>query len=236
MGDRSPKAIEQKKKQAEAEKKKQQADGTEVEEIIWKRASSLSPEEILSAFRNSYFPRIAVTVDMIATGTDIKPLEIVFFMRSVGSRNFFDQMKGRGVRVISPDDLKGVTPDAKAKARLVAFQELCLSHKVDWSRLIVDEYLSGRVGRVDIVRSVFISTLAQKPQISTLLPVASLHVSTPPLQLSVPRALIRLIRKRTPGRLVSPTIWAVKLIRLMSEPLFDVIIVGAGPAGLAAAD
>jgi superfamily II DNA or RNA helicase len=59
--------------------KKQQADGTKVEEIIWKRASSLSPEEILSAFRNSYFPRIAVTVDMIATGTDIKPLEVVFW-------------------------------------------------------------------------------------------------------------------------------------------------------------
>ena len=57
--------------------KKKQADGTEVEEVTWKRASSLSPEEILAAFRNSYFPRIAVTVDMIATGTDIKPLEIV---------------------------------------------------------------------------------------------------------------------------------------------------------------
>ena len=44
-------------------------DGKVIEKPVWKRASSLSPEEILSAFRNSYFPRIAVTVDMIAIGT-----------------------------------------------------------------------------------------------------------------------------------------------------------------------
>jgi type I restriction enzyme, R subunit len=56
---------------------------------------------------------------MIATGTDIKPLEIVVFMRAVKSRTFFEQMKGRGVRVISPDDLKGVTPDAKTKDHFV---------------------------------------------------------------------------------------------------------------------
>ena len=56
---------------------------------------------------------------MIATGTDIKPLEVVMFMRAVKSRTFFEQMKGRGVRVISPDDLKGVTPDAKAKDHFV---------------------------------------------------------------------------------------------------------------------
>jgi type I restriction enzyme R subunit len=54
-----------------------------------------TPERLISAFRNSYFPRIAVTVDMIATGTDIKPVEIVMFMRAVKSRNFFEQMKGR---------------------------------------------------------------------------------------------------------------------------------------------
>ncbi|MFY7940009.1 MAG: type I restriction-modification enzyme R subunit C-terminal domain-containing protein, partial [Burkholderiaceae bacterium] len=54
-----------------------------------------------------------------ATGTDIKPVEIVVFMRSVKSRNFFEQMKGRGVRVINPDDLRAVTPDAKAKDHFV---------------------------------------------------------------------------------------------------------------------
>jgi type I restriction enzyme R subunit len=57
---------------------------------------------LLSSFRNSYNPRIVVTVDMIATGTDIKPLEIAMFIRSVRSRDFFEQMKGLGVRVINP--------------------------------------------------------------------------------------------------------------------------------------
>jgi len=56
---------------------------------------------------------------MIATGTDIKPLEIVFFMRSVKSRTFFEQMKGRGVRVIADTDFQAVTPDAKAKDHFV---------------------------------------------------------------------------------------------------------------------
>ena len=75
-----------------------------------------SPRDLIQAFRNSYHPRIAVTVDMIATGTDIKPVEIVMFMRAVKSRVLFEQMKGRGVRVIDPDDLQGRharTPTAK---------------------------------------------------------------------------------------------------------------------------
>src|SRR5207253_9429025 len=58
-------------------------------------------------------------VDMIATGTDVRPLECVFFMRSVRSRTYFEQMKGRGVRVISPPDLQTVTPDAGSKDRYV---------------------------------------------------------------------------------------------------------------------
>lgn len=76
-------------------------------------------EQLLQDFRNSYNPRIAVTVDMIATGTDVKPIECVFFMRMVRSRQFFEQMKGRGVRVINPTDLQGVTPDAKVKDRFL---------------------------------------------------------------------------------------------------------------------
>lgn len=70
------------------------------------------PKSILSQFRNNYNPRIAVTVDMIATGTDIKPLECLIFMRDVKSKNYFEQMKGRGTRTISLDDLKRVTPSA----------------------------------------------------------------------------------------------------------------------------
>src|SRR5439155_4047320 len=75
--------------------KKKAADGQEVEEVTWVN-TGIKPEDLLSSFRNSYNPRIAVTVDMIATGTDIRPLEIVSFMRSVRSRGFFEQMKGRG--------------------------------------------------------------------------------------------------------------------------------------------
>jgi type I restriction enzyme, R subunit len=71
------------------------------------------PKTTLSLFRNSYFPRIAVTVDMIATGTDVKPLECLLFMRDVKSRNYFEQMKGRGTRTIDLDTLRKVTPTAK---------------------------------------------------------------------------------------------------------------------------
>ena len=71
------------------------------------------PKSVLAQFRNDYFPRIAVTVDMIATGTDVKPLECLLFMRDVRSRNYFEQMKGRGTRIITLDDLQKVTPTAK---------------------------------------------------------------------------------------------------------------------------
>jgi type I restriction enzyme, R subunit len=87
--------------------------------VSYRRTAGATPEEHLSAFRNSYNPRIAVTVDMIATGTDVKPLEIVFFMRDVKSANYFEQMKGRGSRTIPSDDLLTVTPDAPAKVRFV---------------------------------------------------------------------------------------------------------------------
>ncbi|HMR69184.1 MAG TPA: type I restriction-modification enzyme R subunit C-terminal domain-containing protein, partial [Rubrivivax sp.] len=84
--------------------------GNEFAQKITYRTTGAKPEELIKAFRTSYYPRIAVTVDMIATGTDIKPVEIVVFMRSVKSRSFFEQMKGRGVRVIKDDDLRGVNP------------------------------------------------------------------------------------------------------------------------------
>ena len=71
------------------------------------------PKSVLAQFRNDYNPRIAVTVDMIATGTDVKPLECLLVMRDVKSRNYFEQMKGRGTRVIKFDDLKKVSPSAK---------------------------------------------------------------------------------------------------------------------------
>ncbi|WP_374563317.1 DEAD/DEAH box helicase family protein [Nitrosomonas sp.] len=71
-------------------------------------------KSVLAQFRNDYYPRIAVTVDMIATGTDVKPLECLLFMRDVKSRNYFEQMKGRGTRTLDCDDLQKVTPSASS--------------------------------------------------------------------------------------------------------------------------
>jgi type I restriction enzyme R subunit len=93
--------------------------GNEFAVKITYKSTGRKPDEMIASFRNSYNPRIAVTVDMIATGTDVRPLECVFFMRSVKSRTYFEQMKGRGVRVINEADFQAVTPDAKAKSRFV---------------------------------------------------------------------------------------------------------------------
>jgi type I restriction enzyme R subunit len=81
--------------------------------------AATDPERILAEFRNDYNPRIAVTVDMIATGTDVKPIEVLIFMRDVRSAIYFEQMRGRGVRSLNPSDLAKVTPDAPAKDRFV---------------------------------------------------------------------------------------------------------------------
>ncbi len=77
------------------------------------------PRVALQSFRNSPTLRVAVTVDMIATGTDVKPLECVFFMRDIRSASYFEQMKGRRSRTIPDTDFQVVTPDAKAKTRFV---------------------------------------------------------------------------------------------------------------------
>lgn len=74
--------------------------------------SAENPELVLNCFTNDYSPRIAVTVDMIATGTDVKPIECLIFMRDVRSKNYFEQMKGRGTRTLGKDDLQKVTPSA----------------------------------------------------------------------------------------------------------------------------
>ncbi len=76
--------------------------------------SEEDPKSVLQQFRNDYYPRIAVTVDMIATGTDIRPLEVLLFMRDVKSRSYYEQMKGRGTRTCSVEELKAKgTPTAK---------------------------------------------------------------------------------------------------------------------------
>ncbi len=74
--------------------------------------SEKDADGVLASFRNDYYPRIAVTVDMIATGTDVKPLEVLLFMRDVRSRGYYEQMKGRGVRSLDADGLKRVSGSA----------------------------------------------------------------------------------------------------------------------------
>jgi type I restriction enzyme R subunit len=89
------------------------------------------PKSILASFRNDYYPRIAVTVDMIATGTDVKPLECLIFMRDVKSKNYFEQMKGRGTRTLGYDDLKKVTPSVHtSKTRFVIVDAVGVSRSV----------------------------------------------------------------------------------------------------------
>ena len=120
------------------------------------KTTGAKPEDLLSAFRNSYNPRIVVTVDMIATGTDIKPVEVVFFMRTVRSRSFFEQMKGRGVRTISATDFNAVTPDARNKDRFVIVDavgvtetELSDSYSLDRRPTVPFDKLLDLVGMAD---------------------------------------------------------------------------------------
>jgi type I restriction enzyme R subunit len=89
------------------------------EEETTYRSSGLKPEDHLQAFRTGFNPRVAVTVDMIATGTDIKPVEMLVFLRTVRSLTLFEQMKGRGVRVVDCHTLRAVTPDARGKTHFV---------------------------------------------------------------------------------------------------------------------
>lgn len=90
-------------------------------------------DNLLASFRNSYNPRIAVSVDMISTGVDVKPLECLLFMRDVKSVSYFEQMKGRGTRIIVPSDLQAVTPDATRKTHFVIVDAIgvCESDKTE---------------------------------------------------------------------------------------------------------
>ena len=97
------------------------------------KTTGKDPHDLISEFRNSYNPRIAVSVDMISTGTDIKPIECLLFMRNIKSRTYFEQMKGRGTRTIDENDLRSVTPDAQGKDRFIVVDSVgvCEREKTD---------------------------------------------------------------------------------------------------------
>lgn len=107
--------------------------GNEFCKKITYRTTGETTEELIRCFRNSYNPRIAVTVDMISTGTDIKPLECIIFMRDVKSRVYFEQMKGRGTRTVFSTELQSVTPDAMHKTHFVIVDSVgvCEHDKTD---------------------------------------------------------------------------------------------------------
>jgi len=107
--------------------------GNEFCKKITYKTTGEKTEDLIASFRNSYYPRIAVTVDMISTGTDIRPLECLLFMRDVKSSVYFEQMKGRGTRTISSTDLNAVTPDSTHKTRFVIVDAVgvCESDKTD---------------------------------------------------------------------------------------------------------
>ncbi|UOE41189.1 DEAD/DEAH box helicase family protein [Chryseobacterium suipulveris] len=129
--------------------------------------SEEDPKSVLSQFRNNYYPRIAVTVDMIATGTDIKPLEILLFMRDVRSSSYYEQMKGRGTRTIALDDLRKVTPSAKTtKDHFVIVDAIGVenSHKTDSRPL---EKKPGMALK-DILNNIAIGNNSSEELLSTL--------------------------------------------------------------------
>ena len=142
--------------------------GNEFCRKITSKTTGASPEDLLSRFRNSYNPRVAVTVDMIATGTDVKPLECLLFMRNVKSAGYFEQMKGRGVRVIDRDDLQGVTPDATDKTRFVIVdavgvceRDKTVSQPLNRQPTISTEALLQKAA-MGIVHADLVSTLASR--------------------------------------------------------------------------
>jgi type I restriction enzyme, R subunit len=100
------------------------------EKIAYRRHGG-DPERLIRRFRNDYNPRIAVTADMIAAGTDVRPLEALIFLRGVKSALYFEQMKGRGARTIAPDALRQVTPDAEAKTRFVVIDAVGVTERFD---------------------------------------------------------------------------------------------------------
>jgi type I restriction enzyme, R subunit len=126
------------------------------------------PEQLIKEFRINPYPRIVVTVDMIATGTDVKPIEVLIFLRDVRSELYFEQMKGRGVRSISTTDLQAVTPDADAKTRFVLIDAVgvtesakTLSGPLDRNRTVPFEKLLDQIAASDR-RDDTISTLAAR--------------------------------------------------------------------------
>lgn len=92
------------------------SDQSFVQRITFKAGNSFAR---INAFRLQTACRIAITVTLISTGTDIPAVEILLFLTDIHSQVLYQQMKGRGVRYISDDSLREVTPNAEHKDHFV---------------------------------------------------------------------------------------------------------------------
>ncbi len=153
------------------------------------------PKKLLQDFRNSPTLRIAVTVDMIATGTDVKAIECVFFMRDVRSGTYFEQMKGRGARSMDDASFSSLTPDATHKERFV----------------IVD---AVGVTEHDFVDAAPLERMKTVP-LKTLLEKAATFTITADETASLASRLARLSRELTPAE-------NAELTELAGTPLQDI--------------
>ena len=61
---------------------------------------------LLDQFKNKDFPRVAISVDMLDTGIDIRELVNLVFAKPVYSYTKFWQMIGRGTRLLEPTQMK----------------------------------------------------------------------------------------------------------------------------------
>jgi type I restriction enzyme R subunit len=131
------------------------------------RREGNNPDDLLQAFRNSPELRIAVTVDMIATGTDVRPLECVFFLRPVRSVTYFEQMKGRGARTIDPADFQAVTPDAEVKERFVIVDAVGVTEADLDEAVPLARHTGGQISLRDLLRRAATAT-AGPDEVATL--------------------------------------------------------------------
>jgi hypothetical protein len=104
--------------------------GNEFARKITYRVTKTNSTELINEFRNSYYPRIVVTVDMLL-GIDVKPVEVIVFMRSVKSRVLFEQIIGLGCLTISDEAFGAVTPDAYRKTRYVVVDAVGVTEQLD---------------------------------------------------------------------------------------------------------
>jgi len=86
--------------------------------VSWRRGDHVAEKAEQHARIEIDKPKV-VTVDIIANRTDIDPLKIVVSIRAAKSCTFFERTNGYDVRLISVDDLNGITLDAGSKDQFV---------------------------------------------------------------------------------------------------------------------